>query len=75
MPRPSRPRFAHSLRLACGNGLRAEVWVTFQERFRIPQILEYYAATEGNFSLYNCEGSRVRSDASRPSSPIASRLP
>ncbi|HEY2808175.1 MAG TPA: long-chain-acyl-CoA synthetase [Steroidobacteraceae bacterium] len=46
----------HVLRLACGNGLRAEVWVPFQERFRIPQILEYYAATEGNFSLYNCEG-------------------
>jgi fatty-acyl-CoA synthase len=46
----------HVLRTACGNGLRADVWVPFQERFRIPQILEYYAATEGNFSLYNCEG-------------------
>ena len=46
----------HVLRLACGNGLRADVWLAFQERFRIPQILEYYAATEGNFSLYNCEG-------------------
>ena len=53
-PHPDEAR--HSLRLACGNGLRAEVWVPFQERFRIPQILEYYAATEGNFSLYNCEG-------------------
>jgi fatty-acyl-CoA synthase len=47
---------SHSLRLACGNGLRGEVWEPFQRRFRIPQILEYYAATEGNFSLYNCEG-------------------
>ena len=46
----------HSLRMACGNGLRPEVWETFQERFRIPRILEYYASTEGNFSLYNCEG-------------------
>jgi len=46
----------HNLRLACGNGLRAEVWSEFQQRFHIPQILEYYAATEGNFSLYNCEG-------------------
>jgi fatty-acyl-CoA synthase len=46
----------HSLRLACGNGLRPEVWEVFQNRFRIPQILEYYASTEGNFSLYNCEG-------------------
>jgi len=45
----------HSLRLACGNGLRPEVWETFQRRFEIPRILEYYASTEGNFSLYNCE--------------------
>ncbi|HXA34795.1 MAG TPA: long-chain-acyl-CoA synthetase [Steroidobacteraceae bacterium] len=46
----------HSLRLACGNGLRREVWERFQDRFKIPRILEYYASTEGNFSLYNCEG-------------------
>ena len=46
----------HALRLCCGNGLRADVWEEFQGRFRIPQILEYYAATEGSFSLYNCEG-------------------
>jgi len=46
----------HALRLACGNGLHGDVWQKFQQRFRIPQILEYYAATEGNFSLYNCEG-------------------
>jgi fatty-acyl-CoA synthase len=47
---------AHSLRMACGNGLRPEVWELFQNRFKIPRILEYYASTEGNFSLYNCEG-------------------
>jgi fatty-acyl-CoA synthase len=46
----------HSLRIACGNGLRPEVWLPFQSRFKIPRILEYYASTEGNFSLYNCEG-------------------
>lgn len=46
----------HVLRIACGNGLRPEVWVPFQTRFKIPRILEYYASTEGNFSLYNCEG-------------------
>jgi fatty-acyl-CoA synthase len=46
----------HCLRIACGNGLRPEVWVAFQTRFKIPRILEYYASTEGNFSLYNCEG-------------------
>jgi fatty-acyl-CoA synthase len=47
---------AHRLRIACGNGLRPEVWEPFQSRFKIPRILEYYASTEGNFSLYNCEG-------------------
>jgi len=46
----------HSLRIACGNGLRPEVWEKFRARFGIPRILEYYASTEGNFSLYNCEG-------------------
>ncbi len=46
----------HSLRLACGNGLRADVWPKFQTRFGVPQILEFYASTEGNFSLYNVEG-------------------
>jgi fatty-acyl-CoA synthase len=53
-PQPEETR--HPLRLACGNGLHGDVWIEFQRRFRIPQILEYYAATEGNFSLYNCEG-------------------
>ena len=46
----------HRLRLAVGNGLQANVWRNFQDRFAIPQILEYYAATEGVLSLYNCEG-------------------
>ena len=54
---PSHPREAeHRIRLCCGNGLRPDIWEPFKERFRIPQILEYYAATESNFSLYNCEG-------------------
>lgn len=47
---------AHCLRLACGNGLAAGVWEAFQERFRIPQILEFYAATEGGLSLFNVQG-------------------
>ena len=47
---------AHRLRLACGNGLREEVWTAFQARFAIPRVLEFYAATEGSFSLYNVEG-------------------
>ena len=52
--RRTRPR--SRLRLACGNGLAASVWDTFQQRFRIPQILEFYAATEGGISLFNVQG-------------------
>jgi fatty-acyl-CoA synthase len=47
---------AHRLRLACGNGLQREPWLAFAERFSVPQVLEFYAATEGSVSLYNCEG-------------------
>jgi fatty-acyl-CoA synthase len=36
----------HRLRLACGNGLKADVWNAFKDRFGIPRILEFYAATE-----------------------------
>ena len=53
---PSPQERAHRLRLACGNGLRGDIWQEFQARFAIPRILEFYAATEGNFSLYNVEG-------------------
>ncbi len=47
---------AHRLRLCCGNGLREEVWSAFVARFAVPRILEFYAATEGSFSLFNLEG-------------------
>jgi len=47
---------AHRLRLACGNGLRPDVWPEFKQRFHIPQIIEFYAATEGNVTMFNFEG-------------------
>ncbi len=46
----------HRLRLCCGNGLREDVWTAFAARFAVPRILEFYAATEGSFSLFNLEG-------------------
>lgn len=45
----------HKLRLACGNGLRPDVWKEFEERFKIPQILEWYGASEGNAPLFNLD--------------------
>jgi fatty-acyl-CoA synthase len=55
---PSANESAHRIRMACGNGLAPEVWERFKERFSIPQILEFYAATEGGVSLFNVQGKR-----------------
>lgn len=44
---------AHRLRVACGNGLRPDIWGAFRERFGIEHIREFYAATEGNAILFN----------------------
>jgi fatty-acyl-CoA synthase len=55
---PSSNEGNHRIRLACGNGLASEVWDGFKDRFRIPQILEFYASTEGGVSLFNVQGRR-----------------
>jgi fatty-acyl-CoA synthase len=55
---PSAHPVEHRIRMACGNGLSSEVWDNFKERFRIPRIFEFYAATEGGVSLFNIEGKR-----------------
>ncbi len=46
----------HKIRIACGNGLRPDIWSTFKERFRLPRIIEFYGATEGNVVLVNFDG-------------------
>jgi fatty-acyl-CoA synthase len=46
----------HRLRLCCGNGLRPDIWTSFQSRFAIPCIVEFYAATESNVALFNLDG-------------------
>jgi fatty-acyl-CoA synthase len=46
----------HHLRVAIGNGLRPEIWPKFQARFRIPHIMEFYGATEGNVGMINYDG-------------------
>jgi fatty-acyl-CoA synthase len=54
---PSSPlETRHRIRLACGNGMAPDVWDAFAGRFRIPQVLEFYASTEGNISLFNVPG-------------------
>ncbi|XP_049754647.1 long-chain fatty acid transport protein 2 [Elephas maximus indicus] len=43
----------HKVRLAMGNGLRADVWREFVKRFGDIHIYEFYAATEGNIGFLN----------------------
>ncbi|KAG6009203.1 hypothetical protein E4U21_003056 [Claviceps maximensis] len=43
----------HKVTAAFGNGLRPDIWNTFKERFGIDTVLEFYAATEGPFGLWN----------------------
>nr|XP_046249231.1 very long-chain acyl-CoA synthetase-like isoform X2 [Scatophagus argus] len=47
---------SHKVRLAVGNGIRADVWRDFTSRFGNIQIREFYGATEGNFFLLNYTG-------------------
>lgn len=46
----------HSVRLAIGNGLRADVWRTFLQRFGNIEVREFYASTEGNVGFLNYAG-------------------
>ncbi|XP_033997273.1 very long-chain acyl-CoA synthetase-like isoform X1 [Trematomus bernacchii] len=47
---------SHKVRLAVGNGIRADVWRDFISRFGNVKIREFYGATEGNFGLINYSG-------------------
>ncbi len=44
------------VRVALGNGLRADVWEPFQSRFGIPMIREFYSATEAPGAIFNLTG-------------------
>ncbi|MGN7781523.1 long-chain-acyl-CoA synthetase FadD6 [Mycolicibacterium sp. 22603] len=44
---------AHKVRVIVGNGLRPAIWDQFVERFGIPRVCEFYAASEGNTAFVN----------------------
>lgn len=47
----------HKVRCMMGNGLRPDVWRPFQQRFGIPEVVEFFNSTEGVFATVNdCRG-------------------
>jgi len=42
---PSKLDRAHKVRVAIGNGLRPEIWKQFQDRFNIPEVVEFYGVS------------------------------
>ncbi|XP_071757570.1 long-chain fatty acid transport protein 2-like isoform X1 [Centroberyx gerrardi] len=46
----------HKVRLALGNGIRADTWADFLQRFGDIRICECYGATEGNIGFVNYVG-------------------
>jgi len=50
---PCEAEKANTIRVALGNGLRADVWGPFQSRFGIENIREFYGATEAPGILVN----------------------
>ncbi|KAM9860878.1 long-chain fatty acid transport protein 2-like [Aulostomus maculatus] len=46
----------HKVRLALGNGIRADTWADFLQRFGDVSICECYGATEGNIGFVNYIG-------------------
>ncbi|KAE8150531.1 hypothetical protein BDV25DRAFT_129508 [Aspergillus avenaceus] len=43
----------HNVRAVFGNGLRPDIWARFKERFNVPTVAEFYAATEGTSGSWN----------------------
>ncbi|MBV1882746.1 MAG: long-chain-acyl-CoA synthetase [Pseudomonadales bacterium] len=43
----------NTLRVIIGNGLRADLWLEFKERFQIEEVREVYGASESNIASLN----------------------
>lgn len=41
------------LKKMTGNGLRPDIWMEFKKRFGVPEVYEFYGASEGNTTFMN----------------------
>ncbi|KEY73016.1 hypothetical protein S7711_04679 [Stachybotrys chartarum IBT 7711] len=53
----------HRVRAAFGNGLSADIWNRFRDRFGVDTIVELYTATEGTFGLWNVSSNQLTAGA------------
>lgn len=61
----------HKVRVAVGNGLRADIWEHFKHRYNIPNICEFFGATEGTVALMNLSN---RTGACGRYSPLINKM-
>ena len=61
----------HKVRVAVGNGLRMDIWESFQKRFKVPNVCEFFGATEGTTAFMNISN---RTGAVGRMSPFIVRL-
>ncbi len=64
----------HKVRIAFGNGLRADIWNRFKDRFGIETIAEFYAATEGTSGSWNLSSNDFARGAIGRNGTLASAL-
>ncbi|VDI79355.1 Hypothetical predicted protein [Mytilus galloprovincialis] len=43
----------HNVKYFIGNGLRQDIWIPIQKRFKIPYIMEFFGASEATALMYN----------------------
>lgn len=72
-PQPNE-RTRHSVRIAFGNGLRADVWERFRARFGVDTIAEFYGATEGTGGTMNYSRNSFSAGAIGQSGAVLSLL-
>lgn len=60
----------HNVRMAFGNGLRADVWDKFRSRFGVDTIAEFYGATEGVGGTFSFSRNTFTSGAMGQQGPL-----
>jgi acyl-CoA synthetase (AMP-forming)/AMP-acid ligase II len=60
----------HKVRMAFGNGLRADVWDKFRSRFGVDTIAEFYGATEGVGGTFSFSRNTFSSGAMGQQGPL-----